>query len=61
LDVYLQAAVEIQMLCEAMPKASLPPICKLLVNLKKKEAVVAIIQLMDSLRVAPMVTPEVLE
>jgi hypothetical protein len=67
-DVYPQAAVEIQMLCEAATEASLPPIWKLLANLKKKEAVMAVSQLiearardMDSYRVAPVVTPELLE
>jgi hypothetical protein len=56
------------MLCEAATEASLPPIWKLLANLKKKEAVMAVSQLiearardMDSYRVAPVVTPELLE
>jgi hypothetical protein len=67
-DVYPQAAVEIQMLCESATEATLPPIWKLLANLKKKEAVVAVSQLIesrardgDSYRVAPVVTPELLE
>jgi hypothetical protein len=67
-DVYPQAAVEIQMLCEATTEANLPPIWKLLANLKKKEAVMAVSQLIearardvDSYKVAPVVTPELLE
>jgi hypothetical protein len=67
-DVYPQAAVEIQMLCEAATEANLPPIWKLLANLKKKEVVMAVSQLIearawdvDSYKVAPVVTPELLE
>jgi hypothetical protein len=67
-DIYPQAAVEIQMLCEAATEAGLPPIWKLLANLKKKEAVGAVSQLIeararevDSYKVAPLVTPELLE
>jgi hypothetical protein len=67
-DVYLQAVVEIQMLCEAAMEANLPPIWKLLANLKKKEAVMAVSQLVearaqdvDSYKVAPVVTPELSE
>jgi hypothetical protein len=67
-DVFPQAAVEIQLLCEAATEASLPPIWKLLANLKKKEAVVAVSQMIeararegDSYHVAPVVTPELLE
>jgi hypothetical protein len=67
-DVYPQAAVKIQMLCEAATKVNLPPIWKLLANLKKKKAVMAVSQLIeararnvDSYKVAPVVTPELLE
>jgi hypothetical protein len=69
-----QAAVEIQMMCEAATYADLPPVYKILANLKKKESVIAILsqlafsQLLeerareaDSTRVAPVVTPEMLE
>jgi hypothetical protein len=66
--IYPQAAVEIQMLCEAATEANLPPIWKLLANLKKKEAVMAVSHLiearardLDSYKVAPVVTPELLE
>ena len=67
-----QAAVEIQMMCEAAMYADLPPVYQILANLKKKEAVIAISQLAisqlleewareaDSNRVAPVVTPEML-
>jgi hypothetical protein len=67
-SVYPQAAVEIQMLCEAVTEDALPPIWKVLANVKKKEAVVAVSQLLegrareaDSSHVAPVVTPELLE
>lgn len=67
-SVYPQAAVEIQLLCEAATEAALPPIWRLLANVKKKEAVVAVSQLVeerarnaDSFHVAPVVTPELLE
>jgi hypothetical protein len=67
-DIYPQAVVEIQMLCEAATEANLPPTWKLLANLKKKEAVMAVSQLIearvrdvDSYKVAPVVTPELLE
>jgi hypothetical protein len=67
-DVYPQAAVEIQMLCEVAMEAYLPPIWMLLANLKKKEAVMAASQLIEarapdgnSYKVAPVVTPELLE
>jgi hypothetical protein len=64
--VYPQAAVEIQMLCEAATEAELPPIWKILANIKKQEAVIAVSHLLlpweaDSFRVAPVVTPELLE
>jgi hypothetical protein len=56
------------MLCEAATEDSLPPIWKVLANVKKKEAVVAVSQLLearareaDSFHVAPVVTPELLE
>jgi hypothetical protein len=56
------------MLCEAVTKDSLPPIWKVLANVKKKEVVVAVAQLLegqapqaDSFHVAPFVTPELLE
>jgi hypothetical protein len=68
LSVYPQAAVEIQLLCKLAMEAALPPIWKLLANVKKKEAVVAVSQLLeehawavDSFPVAPVVTPELLE
>jgi hypothetical protein len=67
-QVYPQAAIEIQMLCEAATEAALPPIWRVLANVKKKEAVVAVSQLLegrareaDSFRVAPVITPELLE
>jgi hypothetical protein len=67
-SVYPQAAVEIQLLCESATETALPPIWKLLANVKKKEAVVAVSQLVeeracdaDSFHVAPVVTPELLE
>jgi hypothetical protein len=67
-SVYPQAAAEIQMLCEAATEDALPPIWRVLANVKKKEAVVAVSQLLnsrareaDSFRVAPVVTPELLE
>jgi hypothetical protein len=66
--VYPQAAIELQLLCEAATEELLPPIWAVLANVKKKEAVVAVSQLleerarhMDSFRVAPVVTPELLE
>jgi hypothetical protein len=66
--VYPQAAVEIQMLCEAATEVELPPIWKILANIKKKEAVIAVSHLLeeraweaDSFKVAPVVTPELLE
>jgi hypothetical protein len=56
------------MLCEAMTEDALPPIWRVLANVKKKEAVVAVSQLLnsrareaDSFHVAPVVTPELLE
>jgi hypothetical protein len=68
LQVYPQAAVEIQMVCEAATEADLPPIWKILANVKKKEAVIAVSHLfyaparaVDSFHVAPVVTPELLE
>lgn len=67
-SVYPQAATEIQMLCEAVTEDALPPIWRVLANVKKKEAVVAVSQLLnsrareaDSFHVAPTVTPELLE
>jgi hypothetical protein len=67
-SVYPQAAIELQLLCEAPTEEALPPIWTVLANVKKKEAVVAVSQLledrarhMDSFRVAPVVTPELLE
>jgi hypothetical protein len=67
-SVYPQAAVEIQMLCESATEAHLPPIWKVLANVKKKEAVMAVSQLVeerawqaDSFRVSPVITPELLE
>jgi hypothetical protein len=67
-SVYPQAAIEIQMLCESMTKDTLPLIWRVLASVKKKEAVVAISQLLesrareaDSFLVAPVVTPELLE
>jgi hypothetical protein len=67
-SIYPEASVEIQMLCEAATEAELPPIWKILANVKKKEAVIAVSQLFeerarqaDSFHVAPMVTPELLE
>jgi hypothetical protein len=66
--VYPQAAIEIQMLCESVTKDSLPLIWRVLANVKKKEAVVAVSQLLesrareaDSFLVAPVITPELLE
>jgi hypothetical protein len=56
------------MLCEAATEDTLPPIWRILANVKKKEAVVAVSQLLesrareaDSFFVAPVVTPELLE
>jgi hypothetical protein len=56
------------MLCESATEAELPPIWKVLANVKKKEAVIAVSQLLeewarqaDSFHVAPVVTPELLE
>jgi hypothetical protein len=65
-SVYPQAAVELQMLCECATEEMLPPIWKILANSKKKEAVLAVSQLVDaraavSFRVAPVVTPELVE
>jgi hypothetical protein len=45
-SIYPQAAVEIQMLCEATTEAELPPLWKILANAKKKEAVIAVSQLL---------------
>jgi hypothetical protein len=66
--VYPQAAVKIQMLCEAPTEAALPPIWRILANVKKKKAVVAVSQLIeerarevDLFHFAPVVTPELLE
>jgi hypothetical protein len=47
LSIYPQAAVEIQMLCEAATEAALPPIWKILANTKKKEAVIVVSQLLE--------------
>jgi hypothetical protein len=67
-QVYPQAAVEIQMLCEAATEAELPPIWKILANIKKEEAVIVVSHLLeerareaDSFIVAPVVTPELLK
>jgi hypothetical protein len=67
-SVYPQAAIELQLLCEAATDEALPPIWTVLANVKKKEAVVAVSQLLeerarnqDSFRVAPVVMPELLE
>jgi hypothetical protein len=56
------------MLCEAVTDDALPSILRVLANVKKKEAVVAVSQLLnsrareaDSFLVAPVVTPELLE
>jgi hypothetical protein len=43
--MYWQVAVKIQMLCQTATKANLPPIWKVLANVKKKEVVVAVSQL----------------
>jgi hypothetical protein len=64
-QVYPQAAVGIQMLCEARMSADLPPIFKILANIKKKDAAIAISHVLDerarvadSTRVSPpVVTP----
>jgi hypothetical protein len=59
--VYPQAAVKIQILCEAPTEAALPPIWRILANVKKKEAIVVVSQLIeertqeaDSFFVAPV-------
>jgi hypothetical protein len=67
-QVYPQAAVGIQMLCEAATYTNLPPIYKILTNIKKKDAAIAVSHALDerawkadSTRVSPVVTPELLE
>jgi hypothetical protein len=66
--VYPQAATEIQMLCKAVTKDALLLIWRVLANVKKKEAVVAILQLLNSwahevnsFLFLPIITPEFLE
>jgi hypothetical protein len=56
------------MLCEAATPADLPPIYKILANIKKKDAAIAISHALDeraregdSTRVSPVVTPELIE
>jgi hypothetical protein len=67
-QVYPQAAVGMQMLCEAPTSADLPPLLKILANLKKKDAAMAIqhafdqrARMPDSTHVSPVVTPEMIE
>jgi hypothetical protein len=64
-SVYPQAAIELQLLCKAVTEEALPPIWAVLANVKKKEAVVAVSQLleewvhnMDSFRVVPVIMPD---
>jgi hypothetical protein len=56
------------MLCEAATKADLPPIWKILANVKKKEAVIPVSHLFNArahavncFGIAPVVMPELLE
>jgi hypothetical protein len=64
-SVYPQAAIELQLLCEAVTEEALPPIWAVLANVKKKEAMVAVSQLleerahhMDSFYMVPVVMPK---